>query len=339
LAQAHRFSIVIPGEATHFLQLAERGKTMPKLHPQIEKVLEVMAGLNLKPIEAMTPAEARAQMEMTAASLKAEPLPVARVENRTIPGPAGEIPVRIYWPNASGTRPAIVYYHGGGHVIGSLDTHDLVARNLCGGTEAVVVSVDYRMGPEHRFPAAVDDSVAALDWVSANAAKLGADPDRLGVHGDSAGANLAAVVAIIARDWGAPTLRLQSLVYPVADFRMGSESYKKYATGCGILTADAMKWFRGHYLRSADDAKDWRASPLLTPSLKGVAPAVVIAAECDVLHDEGLAYAERLRAAGVPVEYKKYAGMIHAFFGMMPAVDDAMNAQRAVWAAFKEAFA
>lgn len=319
------------------------GETMPNLHPQIEKVLEAMARLELKPIEAMTPEEARAQMEQMAASRKAEPLPTARIENRTIPGPAGEIPVRIYWPNAAGTSqnplPAIVYYHGGGHVIGSLDSHDLVARNLCGGTEAVVVSIDYRMGPEHRFPAAVEDSFAALEWVHANAASLGADPGRLGVHGDSAGANLAAVVALMARDKGGPKLRLQSLVYPVADFRMESESYTKYATGCGILTADAMKWFRGNYLRSIDDATDWRASPLLAPDLAGVAPAIVIAAECDVLHDEGFAYAERLKAAGVPVEYRRYAGMIHAFFGMMPAVDDAMNAQRAVWAAFKEAFA
>src|ERR1700692_1042502 len=169
---------------------------MLKLHPQIEKVLETIATLNLRAIEDMTPAEARAQMEATAASRKAEPLPVARIENRTIPGPAGAMPVRIYWPNATGTRPAIVYYHGGGHVIGSLDTHDLVARNLCGGAEAVVVSVDYRMGPEHRFPAAGRDSFAALDGVHANAASLGGDPDRLGVHGDSAGANLAAVVAI-----------------------------------------------------------------------------------------------------------------------------------------------
>jgi acetyl esterase len=279
------------------------------------------------------------QMEAMAASRKAEPLPTARIENRAIPGPAGQIPVRIYWPNASGIRPAIVYYHGGGHVIGSLDSHDLVARNLCGGAEAVVVSIDYRMGPEHRFPAAVDDSFAALEWVHANAASIGADPRRLGVHGDSAGANLAAVVAIIARDKGGPKLRLQSLVYPVADFRMGSASYKTYATGCGVLTADAMQWFRGHYLRTMDDATDWRASPLLAPSLEGVAPAIVIAAECDVLHDEGLELGERLKAAGVPVERHEYAGMIHAFFGMMPAVDDAMNAQRAVWAAFKRAFA
>jgi acetyl esterase len=311
---------------------------MPNLHPQIQQVLEAMAKLDLKPIEAMTPAEARVQMEAMAASRKAEPLPVARVENRSMPGPAGPIALRLYWPNAKGPLPAIVYFHGGGHVIGSLDSHDLVARNLCGGAEAIVVSIDYRMGPEHRFPAAVDDSVAALDWVAANAASFGANPERLGVHGDSAGANLAAVVALIARDWGAPQLRLQSLVYPVADFRMGSESYQKYATGCGILTAEAMKWFRGHYLRTPADAEDWRASPLLVPSLAGVCSAIIIAAECDVLHDEGQAYAERLEAAGTAVEYKQYAGMIHAFFGMMPAVDDAMNAQRAVWAAFKKAF-
>ena len=312
---------------------------MPDLHPQIQRVLQVMAEANLKPIEAMTPTEARAQMEATAQSRKAESLPVARVEEQMIPGPAGHIRLRLYWPNgAAAPLSAIVYYHGGGHVIGSLDTHDLVARNLCAGTEALVASVDYRMGPEHRFPAAVEDSFAALEWVHANATSLGADPDRLGVHGDSAGANLAAVVAIIARDKGGPKLRLQSLVYPVADFRMGSESYSKYATGNGILTADAMRWFRGHYLRTMDDATDWRASPLLAPDLKGVAPAIIIAAECDVLHDEGAEFSERLRQAGVPVERHEYAGMIHAFFGMMPAVDDAMNAQRAVWAAFKRAF-
>src|SRR5580658_9797778 len=311
---------------------------MPNLHPQIEKVLEAMAQFDLKPIEAMTPAEARVQMEAMAASRKAETLPVARVENRTIPGPAGQLPVRIYTPPGSGIRPVIVYFHGGGHVIGSLDSHDLIARNLCGGAEAVIVSVDYRMGPEHRFPAAVDDSMAALDWVHANAASIGADPDRLGVHGDSAGANLAAVVALIARDRGGPRLRLQSLVYPVADFRMGSDSYTKFATGCGVLTAGAMRWFREHYLRTMDDAEDWRASPLLAPNVAGVAPAIVIAAECDVLHDEGLAYAERLKEAGVPVERHEYAGMMHAVFGMMPAVDDALNAQRTVWAAFKKAF-
>ena len=311
---------------------------MPELHPQIQRVLQVMAEANLRPIEAMTPAEAREQMEATAQARKAEPLPVDRVRERSVAGPAGDIRLRLYWPNRAAPLPAIVYYHGGGHVIGSLDTHDLVARNLCAGAEALVASVDYRMGPEHRFPAAVEDSFAALKWVHANAKELGADPDRLGVHGDSAGANLAAVVALMARDAGSPRLRLQSLVYPVADYRLVGDSYDKYAQGYGLLTRESMVWFRNHYLRSPKDAEDWRASPINAPSLGDVAPAIVITAECDVLHDDGERYAEALRRAGVPVEYKEYPGMIHGFFGMMPAVDDAMNAQRAVWAAFRRSF-
>jgi acetyl esterase len=297
-----------------------------------------MAEANLKPIEAMTPDEARAQMEATAQSRKAEPLPVNRVEERLIPGPAGDIRLRIYWPDAAAPLPAIVYYHGGGHVIGSLDTHDLVARNLCAGAEALVASVDYRMGPEHRFPAAVEDSFAALEWVRTNAQELGADPDRIGVHGDSAGANLAAVVALVARDAEAPKLRLQSLVYPIADYGLVGDSYEKYADGYGILTRDAMVWFRDHYLRSPEDANDWRASPIKAASLARAAPAIVITAECDILHDDGERYADARGRAGVPVEYKEFPGMIHAFFGMVPAVDDAMNAQRLVWAAFKRAF-
>jgi acetyl esterase len=194
------------------------------------------------------------------------------------------------------------------------------------------------MGPEHRFPAAVDDSFAALNWVYANAANLGADPGRIGVHGDSAGANLAAVVALLARDAGSPKLCLQSLVYPVADYGIVGDSYDKYAQGYGILTKAAMVWFRDHYLRTPEDVDDWRASPIKAASLARAAPAIVVTAECDVLHDDGRRYAEALQRAGVPVEYREYPGMIHAFFGMVPAVDDAMNAQRAVWAAFKRAF-
>jgi acetyl esterase len=312
---------------------------MPTLHPQIVQVLDAMAKAELRPIEEMTPTEARAQMEATARARKAEPLPVAKVEERMIPGPAGDIPVRLYYPNAAAPVPAIVYYHGGGHVIGSLDTHDFIARNLCAGVDALVASVDYRMGPEHKFPAAVDDCFAALQWVHENAASLGADPSRIGVHGDSAGANLAAVAALMARDKGGPQLRLQSLVYPVGDYTLSGASYEKYAQGYGALTRDAMAWFGRHYLCSAADAEDWRASPIKATSHKGVAPAIVVVAECDVLHDDGESYAEGLRRAGVPVEYREYPGMIHGFLGMVPVVDDAMNAQRQVWAAFRRAFA
>ena len=311
---------------------------MTSLHPQIREVLRVMAAAKLRSIEEMTPTEAREQMEATARARRADPLPVARVQERTIPGAAGEIRLRLYWPQAAVPVPAIGYYHGGGHVIGSLDTHDFVARNLCAGTGALVASVDYRMGPEHRFPAAVDDSVAALQWLHENAQTLGADPGQFGVHGDSAGANLAAVVALLARDTG-PQLRLQSLVYPITDYGMVGASYDTYATGSGILTKGAMLWFRNHYLRSPDDANDWRASPIKAASLAGVAPAIIVTAECDVLHDDGERYARALHRSGVPVEYKEFPGMIHAFFGMVPAVDDAMNAQQIVWAAFKRAFA
>lgn len=311
---------------------------MPTLHPQIVNALEVMKKLNLKPIEAMTPDEARAQMEATAKSRKAEPLPVARVEDREIAGPAGAMRLRLYWPEESGSVPAIAYYHGGGHVIGSLDTHDLIARNLCAGAAALVASVDYRMGPEHKFPAAVEDSFAALRWLHDNAARLGADPHRLGVHGDSAGANLAAVMALMARDAGGPNLRLQSLVYPISDYRLSNPSYTTFAEGYGLLTRAAMVWFQGHYLRSLADADDWRASPIKAPRLAGVAPAIVVTAECDVLHDDGQRYAEALRNAGVAVEYREFPGMIHGFLGMMPGVDDAMNGQRAIAAAFRRAF-
>jgi acetyl esterase len=323
---------------------------MPSLHPQIVHALDAMAKAELRPIEELTPAEARAQMEATSRARKAEPLAVARVEERMIPGPAGAIRLRLYWPpppspaplaaeTRTGAVPAIAYYHGGGHVIGSLDTHDLVARNLCAGVGALVASVDYRMGPEHKFPAAVDDSFAALQWLHANASALGADRERLGVHGDSAGANLAGVVALLARDAGGPRLRLQSLVYPVGDYGLSGASYDRYAQGYGVLTRQAMAWFRDHYLRSPADAHDWRASPLRAPSFAGAAPAVIVTAECDVLHDDGESYAEALRRAGVPVEYREYSGMIHGFFGMVPVVDDAMVAQRQIWAAFKRAFA
>ena len=310
------------------------------LHPQIVEVLNAMERAKLRPVEAMTPPEARAQMEAVAKARNANATQVGGVEERMIPGPGGEIRVRLYRPSrAQEPLPAILYFHGGGHVIGSLDTHDGTARNLCAGTGALLVSVDYRMGPEHRFPAAVDDSLAALQWLHRHADTLGADKDRIAVAGDSAGGNLAAVVALLARDAGGPALRLQVLVYPIADYNLVGESYEKYATGYGVLTRAAMHWFQGHYFANAAEANDWRASPIKAPSLAGVAPALVVTAECDVLHDDGVAYAEALRRAGVPVEYKEYPGMIHAFFGMAPMVDGAVEAQKHVINALKEALA
>lgn len=312
------------------------------LHPQIQQALKAMAEAKLRAVEDMTPAEAREQMEaMMRARAKAVPqVEVGRIEAREIPGPAGAMPARVYWPKAAGAKlPVVLYFHGGGHVIGSLDTHDASARALCAGGQAIVVSLDYRMGPEHRFPAAVDDSWAALRWLQANAAGLGGDPARLAVGGDSAGANLATVVALLARDAGGPAIRLQVLVYPVADYALVGDSFERYATGYGVLTRKAMDWFKAHYLNSPEEAADFRASPIRAKSLAGLAPAFVAAAECDVLHDDVRRYAEALKQAGVPVELKVYAGMIHGFFGMAPAIDGAVAAQADACAALRRAFA
>jgi acetyl esterase len=297
------------------------------VHPQIKLALEALAKAGLPAIETLTAPRAREVMNAMSKARGGQPAPIDRTEDRKVPGPAGDVPVRVYWPKAKGPRPALVYFHGGGHVIGDLDTHDVTARNLCGGAEVVVVSVDYRLAPEHKFPAAAEDAWAAYQWVRSAASDLNVDARRLAVGGDSAGANLAAVLALMARDAGDRSIRLQLLVYPVVDFAMTSPSYSTYANGFGILTAGAMKWFGDHYLARAEDADDWRASPIKA-KLEGLPPALIIAAECDVLRDEGAAYAEALRAAGNSVDRKEYAGMIHGFFGMTPVIDDAVAAQR-----------
>jgi acetyl esterase len=317
------------------------------VHPQIRQALEALAKAGLPAIETLSPAQARDQINAMARARGGQPAAIERTEDRTVPGPAGPIPVRVYWPNvtagaastAGGTLPAILYFHGGGHVIGNLDTHDRIVRNLCAGAEAAIVSVDYRMGPEHKFPAAVDDAWAALRWLAGTASGLAVDPARIAVCGDSAGANLAAVLALLARDAGGPALRAQALIYPVADYGLNTPSYERYASGYGVLTRAAMAWFRNQYLVSPADAEDWRASPLKAGSFLGVAPAIVITAECDVLHDEGAKYAEALRQAGALIEYEDCAGMIHGFFGMAPDVDAAVIAQARISAALKRALA
>ncbi len=309
------------------------------VHPQIATALEALANANLPPMHTLEPPEARELMAAMSAARGGEPASVRKTEDRSIPGPAGEIPIRIYWPKEKGVRGGMLYLHGGGHVIGSLDTHDKICRNLCVGAGVVVVSADYRMGPEHRFPAAVDDSWAALEWMAANGDALGIDPAKLVVAGDSAGGNLAAVLALMARDAGAPKLALQVLIYPVTDYTLSSESYKTFGTGYGVLTGDAMVWFQGHYLDAPADAEDWRASPLKAETFADVAPALVIVAECDVLSDDGRAYAEALKAAGVETEFAFYKGMIHGFFGMTPDVDDAAAAQARASKAIRQAVA
>jgi acetyl esterase len=238
------------------------------------------------------------------------------VAGRMIPGPAGDIPVRVYRKLGGPAEPAtIVYLHGGGWVVGDLDTHDGSCRLLADVTECVVVSVDYRLAPEHPFPAAVDDCVAAYRWVQQHPAELGVAPGRVGVMGDSAGGNLAAVVARVTRDGDVPAPVAQCLVYPSTDARMQSRSIELYATGF-FLTRDSMEWYREQYLPDRADRTSPLASPLLEDDLAGVAPAVIVTAGFDPLRDEGRAYADELAAAGVPVRYRCYDDLVHGFFGM-----------------------
>jgi acetyl esterase len=254
-----------------------------------------------------------------------EPEPVAHVENRTIPGPDGEIGVRIYRPASRAKLPALVYFHGGGFVLCNLDTHDGTCRSLANGAGAVVVSVDYRLAPEHRFPAAPEDCYAAAQWVSRNAAEIGADPTRIAVGGDSAGGNLAAVVALMARDRGAPPLRFQLLIYPVTDFAFDTASYRDNAEGY-FLTTGMMKWFWSQYLADPAAGAQAYASPLRARDLRGLPPALCITAGYDPLRDEGEAYACRLADAGVAATTSRYDGMFHGFFGMQAQLDAAKRA-------------
>ena len=313
--------------------------TAMPVDPQIQQVIDALAASDFRPVHAQSPAAARAQYVRMIEARGIAPAPVGAAEDRSIPGPGGDLPVRIYRPDFDApTLPALVYFHGGGHVIGNLDTHDAVARNLCNGAGCIVVSVDYRLAPEHKFPAAAEDAFAAVVWCAAHGAEIGIDPRRIAVGGDSAGGNLAAVAALMARDAGGPAIRLQVLVYPVTDYACDTESYRTYSDGNGMLDARSMRWFRDHYLRDEADRLDWRAAPLRAGDLGGLPPALVLTAQCDVLHDEGEAYARRLRAAGVEVDHRDIPGMIHGFFAMAPAVDGAVRAQALVCGAMIHAF-
>lgn len=287
------------------------------VHPEAQQLLDALAAEGVPPFEEMTVPQAR---EATAAfeGLQGEPEDVASVQNRTVPGPEGEIPVRIYTPAGEGPLPVVVFYHGGGWVIGNLETVDRPCRSLANAAGAVVVSVDYRLAPEHRYPAAFDDSYAATVWVAEHAAELGGDPNRLVVAGDSAGGNLAAAVALAARDRGGPAIAAQLLAYPVTNFDFSTPSYEDNKTGY-LLTRGAMQWFWAHYLGAMDLGQDPLICPARADNLAGLPPAFVATCEYDPLRDEGEAYAQRLKDAGVDVVAKRYDGMMHGFLWTLGA--------------------
>lgn len=302
----------------------------PEVHPQVQAVLDAVAEARIPKFQDLSPQGARDLIE-TLAAVRREDYPppdLAQVRDASTGPGYNHVPVRIYRAKTDRVQPVIVFYHGGGHVFGSLDTHDTAVRFLARTVGCTIVSVDYRMAPEHRFPAAVEDAYEAARWVADRAEVLQIDPARLALCGDSAGGNLAAVVALMARDRGDFGVSAQCLIYPLTDYRGETESYARFATGYGVLEAQGMRWFREHYFGHEDRAHHWMASPFLAESLAGLPSALVQTAQCDVLNDEGVAYGERLAAEGVGVQMIDYPGMVHGFFGYLGLVDAAETAHR-----------
>ena len=299
-----------------------------------------MAAQGGKPMEESTPQENRANRAQAAeamAALAGPEQPVARVQNRTIPGPAQPIPIRVYWPETGRKLPVLIYFHGGGWVFGTLDSVDRTCRVLANEAQCIVVNVDYRLAPEHKYPAAAEDAYAAAAYVAAHAGEFDADAGRIAVGGDSAGGNLATVTCLMARDRGGPKLAFQLLVYPVTEY--GSDRPSVTENDGYLLNRAVMRYFWNHYLSSAEESRQPYASPIHAQSLAGLPPAFVITAECDPLRDEGEAYGERLREAGVPVRVKRYAGAIHVFFQMSAVIDAGREAVSDATEELRKAFA
>ncbi len=300
------------------------------LHPQAKALIDLLEQRGVPAMHTLRPAESRSLYRDRRHLVQPDPPEVAQVQSLSAPGPHGAIALRLYRPlpiapKAAPALPALIYFHGGGWVIGDLDTHDTLCRELANGAGIVVVSVDYRMGPEHRFPAAVDDCIAATRWVHAQAATLGVDPQRIAVGGDSAGGNLAAVIALHARDSDDLRLAYQLLIYPATDMRRIAPSHTRNGQGY-LLTSDTMAYFRSHYI--TDDAQDldWRASPLLHTDLRNLPPAFVLTAGYDPLRDEGIEYAQRLSLAGNRATHVSFERQIHGFILMGRAIDEANEA-------------
>ena len=310
------------------------------LDPQIEFVIGLVKKANAPEFWQLTPDQAREQYLLRVAKLAVKE-PIFRTEDRRIPGPGSHIPIRVYTPREikPGEKfPVLLWFHGGGFVIGSLDTHDSVCRMLANQADCIVVSVDYRLAPEYKFPAAVEDCESALKWLALHAMEFGADPQAIAVGGDSAGANLATVVAILARDAGHPKLAFQLLIYPCAAPEPETPSHYKFAEGY-VLSRNTITWFFRHYQRNRADSNNFRFAPLVADDLANLPPALVLVAGYDPLRDEGVDYAKRLIEAGNRVRLVNYEGMIHGFILMGGAVDAAKRAVAESAQALREAFA
>ncbi|MFM2059245.1 MAG: hypothetical protein RLY71_3630 [Pseudomonadota bacterium] len=309
----------------------ERSRSV--LTPSMRDVLVRIDRARRTPLQSLTPTEARRAYAGAAEVLEPARAPLARVENFEIPLGQHACAARLYAPSQA-ELPVLLYLHGGGFVIGGLETHDSLCRQLALRSGAAVVALDYRLAPEHRFPAAVDDSWGALQWLAHEAWQLGLDGSRLAIGGDSAGGTLAAVAALQARDAGLP-LALQLLITPGTTAHADTASHRRYAQGF-LIDQALVEWFFDHYIDAADRT-DWRFAPLLADELEDVAPACLVLAECDPLIDEGLAYADRLRMAGVPVELELYTGVTHDFIKLGRAIPEAAQAQAAIGAALRAA--
>jgi acetyl esterase len=305
----------------------------------VKGLLDEMAASPMPKLWEVPAPQGREMYRMIATTLEPQGISIGKTENLSIPGPAAPIQIRIYTPVAGGgtALPALVYFHGGGFVIGDLETHDPLCRTLANETGAKVVAVDYRLAPEHKFPAAADDSYAAVKWVETNAASLGVDPNRIAVGGDSAGGNLAAVVCQTAKQKGGPHIVFQLLIYPVTQLRANTESMKSFAEGY-FLEKKTMDWFFDQYTTPGTDPNDPRISPLAATDLSGLPRAYVVTAGFDPLRDEGKAYADKLNRAGVAAVYVDYPSMIHGFFGMSGVLPQARQAITDASAALRKAF-
>jgi acetyl esterase len=305
------------------------------LDPQARKLLDAVKGL--PPVETLTPQEARARF-VEAFKVRGEPEPVWKVEDRRIPGPGGEIPLRMYWPREGDRLPALVFFHGGGGVVGGLETHESVHRFFANAAGCVVAAVDYRLAPEHKYPAGLEDCFAATRWVVENAAAIGVDPSRVAVGGDSAGGNFATSVCMLARDKGAPKLVFQLMFYPMTDYYLPERpSFREFGSEY-FLTESSIEWFMHHYLPDDFSWDDPRLFPLRSRDLSGLPPALIMTAEYDPLRDEGEEYARRLEEAGVPVRLRRIEGMMHGFSVMAKRLDKGRQALADAASCLKAAF-